>query len=184
MLFIYLERCFLPDPTFYSLYVVPDFPSMHFSYLFTTSSPDPLHCVRLYSVVWHAMLVVPALGGEFSAHSCNSYHLSCLEATWGLEENGRKFLYNVCATQPIRICLPPPFCKSMQLWGFDILPLSRNSTQLRGCGMFNSFRYGPCNGSPPFPTSSPLSFSLHRYFPSLFGWVVCRHRMCGVPSIP
>jgi len=79
----------VPDPSFSSLYVVPDFPSMLLSYLFTTSSPLPLLFLRLFSVVWRIMLVVPVVGGEFSAHSCNSCCLSYLGVTRGLGENGR-----------------------------------------------------------------------------------------------
>ena len=152
------------DPSFSSLYVVPGFPSMLFSYLSTTSLLLPLLFLRLYSVVWHILLVVSVVGGEFSAHSCNSCHLSCLEVTRGLGQNGRNFWCNKGATQPIGIFLPPP---------------SRNSMQLCGFGIFNSFRPGPCNGSPPFPPFFPL----HPSFPSLFGRVVCRHQMCGVPLI-
>jgi hypothetical protein len=32
-------------------------------------------------------------------------------------------------------------------------------------------------------SSLPPFFPLHPSFPSLFGRVVCRHRMCGVPLI-
>ena len=177
-LFIFLEGCFVPDPSISSLFVVPDFPSMLFSYLFTTSSPLPLLLLCLYLVVWHILLIVPVLSGVFSVHSCNSHHLTCLEVTRGLGDNGRSFLCNVGATQPIGIFLPPPSCKSTQLSGFDILPPSRNSTQSCGFGIINSFHYGPCNGSPPFPPSSP-SLS----FPSLFGRVVCWLQMCSVPLI-
>jgi len=156
---------------------------MLFSNLFTTSAYHPLCCLRLYSVVWHILLVVPFPGGEFSAHPWYSHRLSCLEATRGIGETDRNFLCNVGATQPIGTFLPPPSCKSMQLCGFDILPPSCISTQLCGLGIINSFHYGPCNGSPPFPPSSPLSFSLHSSLAWLFGWVVCRHRMCSSPCI-
>ena len=88
-LFIYLEGCFVPDPSFSSLYVVPDIASMHFSYLFTTSLPVPCLFLCLYSVVWQILLVVPVLSGVFSANSCNSCRLSCLEHTGRLGENGR-----------------------------------------------------------------------------------------------
>jgi len=81
----------VPDPSFSSLYVVSDFPSMLFSYLFRTSLPLPFLFLRLYLVVWYVLLVVPVLGGEFSAHHCNSCHLSYLKVTTGLGENGRNF---------------------------------------------------------------------------------------------
>ena len=112
--------------------------------------------------------------GEFSARSCSCHRLSCLEVTRGLRENGRNFSCNVGATQPIGIFLPPPSCKSTQLCRFEILLPSPNPTPLCVFGIFNSFRYGTFNGSPPFPPSSPQSF------PSLFRRVVCRHRMCRV----
>jgi len=128
---------------------------MLFSYLFTTSSPLPLLIFCLYSEVWHILLVVPVVGDDFSAHSCYSCRLFCFQVTRGLGENGRNFSCNVGATQLIRIFLPPPFCKSTQLCGFDILPPSRNANQLCGFGTFNSFRHGPCNGSPIFPPDSP-----------------------------
>jgi len=41
-LFIYLEGCSVPDPSFSSLYVVPSVPSMFFVYLSTTCSLLPL----------------------------------------------------------------------------------------------------------------------------------------------
>jgi hypothetical protein len=172
----------VPDPSFSSLYVVPDFPSMLFSYLITTSLTLPLLFLRLYSVVWRIMLIVPVVGGEVSAHSCNSCRLSCLEVTRGLWENGGNHLYNVGATQPIGIFLPPPSRKSMQLCRFGSLPPFRHSTQLCGFDICNAFRHGPCNGSPPFPAASPPpSFPLHPSFPSLIGRMVCWHRMCCVP---
>ena len=167
------------DPSFSSLYVVPGFPSMLFSYLSTTSLLLPLLFLRLYSVVWHILLVVSVVGGEFSAHSCNSCRLSCLEVTRGLGENGRNFWCNMGATQPIGIFLPPPSRDSTQLCGFDILPLSRNSTSivwLRYLQLFSSWSMQWISSLPPF-------FPLHPSFPSLFGRVVCRHRMCGVPLI-
>ena len=110
----------MPDPAFSSLYVVPDFPSMLFSNCFTTSSLLHLLSLHRYSVVCHILLIIPVLGGEFPAHSCNTRRLSCLEVTRGLWENGRNVLCNVGATQPIGIFLPPPSCKSMQLCGFAI----------------------------------------------------------------
>jgi len=39
--------------------------------------------------------------------------------------------------------------------------------QLCGFGIFNSFRHGPCNGSPPFPLSSPSIRLSHH---CLDGW--------------
>jgi len=103
-----------------SLYVVPDFPSMLFSFLSTTSSLLPLLCLRLHSVIWCILCIVPVLGGEFSASSCNIRCLSCLEVTRGLRENCRIFWCNMGATQPIRIFHPPPSPKSTQLCGFAI----------------------------------------------------------------
>ena len=69
------------DPSFSSPYVVLHFPSMLFSNLFTTSSLLPLLFLRLYLVIWHILFVIPVLGGEFSAHSCNSHRLSSVEVT-------------------------------------------------------------------------------------------------------
>ena len=155
----------MPDPSFSTLYVVPDIPTMLFSYLFTTSSPLPLLFLRLYSVVCDILLVVPVLGGEFSAHSCNSCHLSCLEVTRGLGENGRNFSCNVGATLPIGIVLPPPSHESTQFCGFAIFPTL--------FVMVHAMDLLP----------SPLSFPLHPSCPSLFGQVACRHRVCGIPLI-
>ena len=155
----------MPDLSCSSLHVVPDFPSMLFSYLFTTSSPLPLLFVRSYSVVWQNLLVVPALGGEFSAHSCNSCRLSCLEVTRGLGENGRNFLCNVGATQPIGIFLSPPSRKSTQLCGFAIF--STLFVMVHAIDLLHT----------------PISVPLHPSFPSLFGRVVCLYRVCGVPLI-
>ena len=42
----------MPDSSATSLYVVPGFVSMHFSYLYTTSLLVPLFFLRLYLVVW------------------------------------------------------------------------------------------------------------------------------------
>jgi hypothetical protein len=56
----------------------------------------------LYSVDWHILLVVSVVGGEFSAHSCNSCHLSCLEVTRGLGENGRNFWCNIISKKYFR----------------------------------------------------------------------------------
>jgi len=155
----------VPDALFSSLYVVPDFPSMLFLYLFTTSSPLPLLFLRLHSVVWHILLIVPVLGGECFAHSCSSCCLSCLEVTRGLGENDRIFLFNVGATQPIGIFLPPP---------------SRKSTQLCGLAIFSTLFVMVHTMDL---LHSPLSFPLHPSFPSLFGEVVSRHRMCSVSLI-
>jgi hypothetical protein len=167
------------DTSFSSLYMVPDFPSMLFLYLSTTSLILPLIFLRLYSVVWHILLIVSVVGGEFLAHSCNSCRLSCLEVSRGLGDNGRNFWFNMGATQPIGICLPPPSGNSTQLCGFDILPQSRNSTSivwLRYLQLFWSWYMQWISCVPPF-------FPLHPSCTSLFGWVVCRHRMCGFPLI-
>jgi hypothetical protein len=82
-LFIYLEGCFVPDPSFLSVYVGPDFPSMLFSYLFTTSPPLPLQIPHLFWEVWLMLLDVPVVRGEYSAHTCNNCRLSCVELTRG-----------------------------------------------------------------------------------------------------
>jgi len=118
------------DPSVFGLYVVPGFPSMLFSYLSTTSLLLPLLFLCFYSVVWNILLIISVVGGEFSAHSCNSCRLSCLEVTRGLGENGSNFWFNMGATQPIGIFLPPPSCNSTQLCRFDILPPSHNSTSM------------------------------------------------------
>ena len=158
--FLYTWRgAFVPDCSVSSHYVVPDIPCMRFSYFFTTSLLLPLLISCLCSAVGHILLSISVLGGESSAESCNSRRLSCLEVTRGSGENGNHVWCNVGATQPIGIFLPPPSCKSAQLYGLDI---------------FNSFCYCPWNGSPPFPLSSPL------WFPLLFGRMVCQHMMCRV----
>ena len=152
---------------------------MLFSYLSTTSSLLPLLFLRLYLVDWHILLVVSVVGGQFSAHSCNSCRVSCLEVTRGLGENGWNFCCNMGATQPIGIFLPPPSRNSMQLCGIDILPLSLNSASivwLQYLQLFSSWCIQCISSFPPF-------FPLHPSLPSLFGQVVCPHRMCGVPLI-
>jgi len=124
---LYLEGCFGPDPSFSSLYVVPDFPSMHFWYFFTTSLLLPLLFPCLYSAVGCIALIIHVLGVEISTHSCDSCCLLCLEVTRGLGENGSNFLCNMGATHPIGIFHHPPSQLSMQLCGFDILSPSHNS---------------------------------------------------------
>ena len=75
----------------FPVYVVPDFPRMLFSYLFTTSSPVPLLFHRLYLLVAHCFPVVSDRGEKSSADSCNSHLLSCLQVTRGVGQNGRNF---------------------------------------------------------------------------------------------
>jgi len=122
-LFIYLE----PISSFSSLYAVPHFTSMTFSYPCTTCLLLPLRFPCLHWAVGHISCIVPVVGSGPSAHSLNGHRLSCLEATGGYGENGRNFWCNVGATQPRGICLPPPFRESTQMCGFDI---------------FNSVHYG------------------------------------------
>jgi len=83
------------------------------------------------------------LSGEFSAHSCHSCCLSCLEVTRGIGENSRNFSYHVGATQPIQNYLPSPSCEYMQLCRFDTLPPYCKSAQLWGarCTNFSSTMY-------------------------------------------
>jgi len=75
---------------------------------------------HLYSAVGHILVVIPVLGGQFSAHSCNSHDLYFLAVTPGSGKNGRNFSCNMGATQPIRIFHPLPSHKSTQLCGFAI----------------------------------------------------------------
>ena len=102
----------MPDPSFSILYVVPGFPSILFSYFFTTSSLPPLLFHRMHLVVCHILLVIPFPSGEVSAHSCGSRRLSLVVVTREFGENGRNFLCNMCATQPIGTLLSPPSCQS------------------------------------------------------------------------
>jgi len=176
---IYLEWCFVPNDSVCSFDVVPGFPSMLFSDPCTTSSHLRFLFRHLYLVVWHILFIVSVLGGELSAHCCNSRCLSCLEVTRALGENGRNFKYKVGATKPMGIILPPRSHKSTQLCCFDILPPSRKSIQLCGFGIFYCFCCGPWNGSPPFLSVSPPTQS----FPSVFGRVVYPHWMSGIPLI-
>jgi len=119
----------------------------------------------MYSVVLHSLLVIPVVGGEFSAHSCNSYCLSCLEVTSEFRENGMNFQCNVGATQPLRIDPLPPSRKFTQLGGCNIFHASRDSTRLCGCRILNSFCYGPCIGCPHSPPSTPLFLPPPSVFP-------------------
>ena len=48
----------------------------------------------------------------------------------------------------------------MDSHGFDILPPPRNPTQLYCFSLFNSFHYGPCNGSPSSPSLFPPIFPI------------------------
>jgi len=174
MPFIILEGCVVPDPSVSSLYVVSDFPSKLFSNLFTTSLPLPLLFLLLHSVVWHSLHVVPVLCGEFSVHSCDSCRLSCLEVNSGSGENCRNFLCNMGATQPITIFVPPPFCESTQLCGIDILPPSCNSTLLCAFRYLQLFLLR----SMHWISSLPPLYPFHLSFPSSFGRLVWRERMC------
>jgi len=72
-LFIYLEGCLVPDLSISTHYVVPGFTRMHFSYHSATSSFRPLHYLFLRKLVWCISLIVPVLGGTFSARSCNIF---------------------------------------------------------------------------------------------------------------
>jgi hypothetical protein len=156
---------------------------MLFSYLFTTCLPLPLLFLRLTSVVWHILLVVPVSSVEFSADSCSRCRLSCLMVTRGLGENGRNFECIVGATQPIGIFLPPPSHKFTQLGRFNILPPSRNFHRivcLRYLQLFLSWFMESISSHPFF---LPLFFAHHLSFPSMLGKLVCRHQMCGVPPI-
>jgi len=100
---------------------------MLFLYLFTTSLPLSFSFLRLYSVVWLILLIVSVVGGEYSAHSCDSCRLSCVEVTRGWGENGRNFWCNMGATQPIGIFLPPssrnftPFCGFAIFWNLFVM---------------------------------------------------------------
>ena len=119
----------MPDPSFSSLYEVPDFPSTLILDLYTTSSSLPILVSCVHLAIGHIFHVVAVLGGEFSAHSCCSDCLPCLKVTNRSGENGRNFWCNVGATQPIGIFLHPPSCKTTAIgWICDIL---------------NSFHYGP-----------------------------------------
>jgi len=148
-----------PIPDFSTLYAVPDFTTLLFSYLSTTSSHDR----HLYSCMYLAVRcishIVPVPGGELSACWCNSHCQFCFEVTSVKGENVRNFRCNVGATHPIRIFLPAPSRLSTPLWGFDI---------------FNSFCCGPRNGSPPIPSSSTPSVT------SLLQCLVCPHWICCV----
>ena len=146
----------MSDPSFSSLYVIPNFPSMLFSYLFTTCSPLPFLFPCLYSADGGILLIIPVLSGEFSTHNRNSHRVSCLEVTRGLGQNGRNFSCDVGATQPIEIFLP--LC----------LAISRNGVDLI---FSDSFLYSPWNGTLPFPHSSPHSSpSIHLSHPCLDEW--------------
>ena len=131
------------DPSFSSLYVVPDFPSMLFSYLFTTSSPLHLLFLRMYSVVWYIVLVVAVLGGEFCAHSCLCCRLSYLEVTSGLGENCRNFLCNMGATQPKEYFFPLHLANPC------------NHVNLRYSQLFLLWSMQWISSIPPFPPFLP-----------------------------
>jgi len=131
---IFLVGYLVPDHSFASLYVVSGFPSTLFSYLSTTFSLLCLLFLLLHSVIWCISLMVPLLSSEFCAHYCNCCLITWLKVTRGQWENGRNFLCDMGATQPIGIFLPPASRKSTPLHRFNILPLSRMYTQLCGFG--------------------------------------------------
>lgn len=112
---------------------------MLFSHLITTSSFLPLLCPQLYLAVGHILLVVAVLGGESSADFCDRRRLSCFEVLRGLGENDWNCSGNMGAILPIEIFLPPPFPKSTQLYGFDILPPVWKCPQLCCFSILNSF---------------------------------------------
>jgi len=124
-------------------------PTILFSCLVTASSLLHLLYPCWYWVVGHIVLGVTVITGEYSARSCNSCRLCYLEISSGLEDSGRNFQCSMGATQPIGIFLAPPFSKSMQLCGFDILSPSHNSTRVCAGSSFNAFHYSLCNRSPP-----------------------------------
>jgi len=138
---------------------------MLFPYLFTTSSPLPLPLLRWNSVFWHILFIVLVVGGEFSAHSCTSCRLSCVEVTRGLGENGRNFLCNMGATQPIGIFLPPPSHKFTQLCGFNILPPSCNIQSIAWLRYLQLLSSWSMQWMSSLPSFFPLSFPLHPSFP-------------------
>lgn len=90
-LFIYPEGCFVTDSSVSSSYMVPNFPCMLFSYLFTTSSPLTILILRKYWVFWEIFLIVPVPSAEFSAHTSNRCSLSSLDVTRGFGDDGRNF---------------------------------------------------------------------------------------------
>jgi len=155
----------------------------------------------VYSDVGGNLVVVPVLGGEFSAHFYNTFWFTYLKVTRCLQQSGRLFWCNVSWTQPIEILLVSPSCKSTQLcgftsptlshkftqlWGYDILPPLYSSTQCCGMGIFNSLCYGPFSYYPPFQFDG---FINHMIFwmgglvapdvqysifpPTLYSWLYC-----------
>jgi hypothetical protein len=175
---------FVPDPSSSSPYLVPDSLSKLFSYLFTTFAPLPLPILCLYSVVWHTLLVIPVPGGAFSAHSSNNCCLTCLEATRGLVEYGRKFWCNVGATEPIRMFVPPPSHNSTPWCVFNIHPSSHNIHSIVLL-RYVQLLFVMAHEMDPilFLLHAPPCIPHHPSFPSLFGRVVCLHRMCCIPLI-
>lgn len=95
---------------FSSLIVVPNFPSMLFSYLFTPFSLFPLVFPQWSLAAGYNMIQVLVLGMEFSSHFSESPYLSYVMVARGLGENGRNGQCNICATQPKgRFCPPPSY---------------------------------------------------------------------------
>lgn len=108
----------MPDSSVSSRYVVPNFSSMHLSYLLTTSLPLLHWFPHLCLAVRNIFLLIPLSGSEYSTHSSDSHPLSSLQVTRGLEENGNNCLRNVGATQPSGIFLSLPSRKLTQLCQF------------------------------------------------------------------
>jgi len=67
-LFIYLEGYFVPLSSFSSLYMVVDFLSMLYLYLFTASWLLFLCLPHMYLVAGHMLLIIHIVGSEFSTH--------------------------------------------------------------------------------------------------------------------
>jgi len=115
----------------------------------------------MYSVVGHALLVLPVLSGGFSAQWCICHYLSCLEVTTELPVNGTNWVCNVGATRPMGICVPPASQKSTQLCGFDIslhLTTSVNWVASVSSTLFDTFN---SMDILPFPPPSPPIYSHH-----------------------
>jgi len=85
---IYLEEYFVPIYSFpVSVWFLI---SLVWSSCISSQLSLLLLCLfpHMYSVVGHISFILPVQGGIFSAHSWDSGHLSCLDISAGLVENG------------------------------------------------------------------------------------------------
>jgi len=123
------KKCFLvplveyfgPLRSSFSLNVFSDFPSVVLVDLCATVHHLSLLFHFSHSLTRQILLIIKVVSSEWCFPTNNFLHLSYLEVTGGIQENGKNLLGGVCATQPIGKFLRSPSCPSTLLYSFDIL---------------------------------------------------------------